>query len=105
MTTAYFVPLVYITNQEFIDEQVANASDILNKQATQVKSAAGEHTSRLTSSAKSYASEYTTKAQEYVGSAKPKAHSPPPAYGEKDFPAAPKAEPAPGVKSEEPIAF
>lgn len=108
----YLGPLVYMTNKEVIDRNLENATNIVNRQATQVKDLAGHHTSRAIETTKAYAGDYTSKAQNYIGSARggasPKntnksgATAGPgsaPAYQSSDFPHAPKQEPMPGVTS------
>ena len=101
-TVIYLGPLIYISNREIIDTQIANASEIANAQAVQLKELAGQHTSRATETIKGYAGDYTTKAQEMIGSARGRSASPevsvkpeasPPAYSAADFPRAPKQEP------------
>ena len=116
MSVAYLAPLVYINNKEIIDQQLQNASEIVNSQATQVKDLAGQHTARATETVKAYAGDYTSKAQNYIGSAKARATSPDvnsttaasksepgdrSMYSSSDFPHAPKQEPTPGVTSHE----
>ena len=108
----YLGPLIYINNQEFIDTHLANAQDVVNTQANQVKDLAGQHTARASQTVKQYAGDYSAKAQEYIGSARRRSNSPEmtksspatgpgdaPAYSSKDFPHAPKQEPVQGVTS------
>lgn len=93
-------------NKEVIDEQLKNASDMMNEQTTQLRSAAGKHTSHVTDVTKQYMGDYSTKAQSILRgrSASPEAaqkqqpqqqfpapptHEPEPAVKESDFPAAP----------------
>ncbi|KAL9105438.1 MAG: hypothetical protein Q9227_009399 [Pyrenula ochraceoflavens] len=107
----YLAPLIYITNQELIDEHVAKATDIVNSQANQVKSLAGQHTSRATETMKQYAGDYGAKAQEYIGTARQRMPSPTltkakPATSststvkDTDFPAAPQQDPMAEVRKE-----
>ncbi|KAJ5272939.1 hypothetical protein N7478_008064 [Penicillium angulare] len=105
VTTAYFAPLVYISNREIIDEQVKNLQDIITAQTNQLKDLAGEHTSHATGLMKQYVGDYSNKAQEYMGrrSASPEMAKAPvpvkpepvaePAIKTEDFPEAPKVEP------------
>ena len=102
-TVIYMGPLVYLSNREVIDSQIASASEIASAQAIQVKNLAGQHTSRATETIKGYAGDYTAKAQEMIGSARGRSASPevphkaessPPAYNAADFPHAPRQEPA-----------
>ncbi|KAL9599416.1 MAG: hypothetical protein Q9219_003853 [cf. Caloplaca sp. 3 TL-2023] len=107
----YLGPLVYMSNREFIDHHLENATNVVNAQANQVKDLAGHHTSRATETVKAYAGDYTSKAQSYIGSARgsaspkgpnSKATSGPgssPAYSSRDFPHAPKQEPISGATS------
>ena len=112
----YLGPLIYMNNKEFIDTNLANAQDVVNTQATQVKDLAGHHTNRASETVKQYAGDYSAKAQEYIGSARGRSNSPEmsktsaspapasgpesaPAYSSQDFPHAPKQEPVPGVES------
>ena len=117
VSVMYLAPLIYITNKELIDHHLANASQVVNNQASQVKDLAGHHTSRATETVKAYAGDYTTKAQEYIGTARGRSSSPetssksatsapsksgpgaPPSYSSSDFPHAPKQEPTPGATS------
>ncbi|KAJ5976357.1 hypothetical protein N7481_010064 [Penicillium waksmanii] len=108
VTTAYFAPLVYISNREIIDEQIANLQAIISSQTNQLKDLAGEHTSHATGLMKQYVGDYSSKAQEYIGrrSASPEATktklvspivkgdaNPEPIIKTEDFPEAPKVEP------------
>ncbi|KAL1871028.1 hypothetical protein VTK73DRAFT_2337 [Phialemonium thermophilum] len=65
-TTVFFVPLVYTSNQELIDAQIKQASDIVNAQATQLRNVVQEHTSQATQLTKQYMGDYTAKAQQIV---------------------------------------
>ena len=114
----YLGPLIYMTNKELIDEHLANASEVVNSQANQVKDLAGHHTARAQETVKAYAGDYSTKAQNYIGSARGRSNSPEvsssksmanapvksepgsaPKYSSSDFPHAPKQEPTAGVTS------
>ncbi|CAG8364477.1 unnamed protein product [Penicillium salamii] len=68
VTTTYFAPLIYISNREIIDEQIANAQEIINAQTNQLCDLAGERTSQATGLMKQYVGEYSSKAQGYIGS-------------------------------------
>lgn len=117
VTTTYFGPLVYISNREIIDEQIANLQSIVTSQTNQLKDLAGERTSHATGVMKQYVGEYSSKAQEYIGrrSASPEmskvAPTPvktepvsEPAIKTEDFPEAPKIEPVvQSVESVEPV--
>ena len=106
-TLAYFVPLAYIQNREFIDGHLNNAQDIVNKQASQVRDIAAEQTSKARQMSESAFRDYSAKAQEMIGSAKKTAVEKGYVSGEtaqkvpeggvkqEDFPTPPKAEPVP----------
>ncbi|KAJ5169944.1 Reticulon [Penicillium coprophilum] len=68
VTTTYFTPLIYISNREIIDEQIANVQEIINSQTNQLRDMAGERTSHATGLMKQYVGEYSSKAHEYIGS-------------------------------------
>ncbi|KAJ5707389.1 hypothetical protein N7488_007190 [Penicillium malachiteum] len=115
VTTAYFGPLIYISNREIIDEQIQNLQDIISAQTNQLKDLAGERTSQATGLMKQYVGDYSSKASEYIGrrSVSPEMAKIPtpvkteaapepviktepvaePAIKTEDFPEAPKAEP------------
>ena len=113
VTTIYLGPLIYINNRELIDTHLANAQELANSQAKQVKDIAGHHTSRASETVKQYAGDYSAKAQGYIGSARGRSQSPEisnktgsasgpgaaPALSSQDFPHAPKQEPVAGVTS------
>ena len=104
---AYLAPLVYITNKEVIDEQLSNASQLLNDQTAQMKDLAGQHTANATSAIKGYAGDYTAKAQGMLGAKQangPAKSEPPPAYQASDFPSAPKQTPEAAPAKAEPMA-
>jgi len=104
----YLGPLIYMTNKDLIDEHMANASNIVNSQASQVKDLAGHHTARASETVKAYAGDYSAKAQNYIGNARGRSTSPEvnsskpsnapmksepgsgPNYSPSDFPHAPK---------------
>lgn len=105
-TIAYIGPLVYISNREIIDEQIANLQAIISSQTNQLKDLAGERTSHATGLVKQYVGDYSSKAQEYIGrrSASPEMSKVEPApvktepvvepvIKTEDFPEAPKIEP------------
>lgn len=106
-TTVVFVcPLVYKTNKELIDTQIANVSSIINQQTEQVKQLASQHAAQVAETTKQYAGEYAHKAQEMIGSARSRSGSPEASrvtspispvqktngIKEADFPVAPKEE-------------
>ena len=97
-------PLVYLQNQQFIDEHINHAGTVINAQATQVRDLAAEHTNRATESVRSYAGEYTQKAQEMIGQARGRTTgSPDPVVKSTDLPSAPKQAPLPNAPHHEPV--
>ena len=68
----FLAPLVYIQNQEFIDEHFNHAHHVINEQATQVKDLTAHHAGKGFESVKAYSSDYAAKAGEMVGSARQK---------------------------------
>ncbi|WEW62011.1 hypothetical protein PRK78_007511 [Emydomyces testavorans] len=72
VTIAYLGPLLYLSNKEFIDEQINTLQDMINTHAREVKQMAEAHTSQATGIVKQYVGEYRAKAHEYVVS--PRAH-------------------------------
>lgn len=96
VTAAFFVPLVYTSNQELIDNHLKHAGEILDAQTKQFREAAGKHTAHATEMGKHYLSDYTTKAQAMIRgrSASPEASDKPgKEYKDADFPKVPKKEP------------
>ncbi|EFR00479.1 cwl1 [Nannizzia gypsea CBS 118893] len=65
---AYLAPLVYITNKEFIDNQLGNAQEIVATQASHVKEMAETQTAQATHIVKQYVGDYRAKANGYIGS-------------------------------------
>lgn len=109
-TVIFFTPLIYVTNQELIDQYLKEASNVVNSQSEQLRQVATKHTSQAAELSKQYVGEYTHKAQELIRgrSASPEAtHKPTdPAVRESDFPNAPKESfvtTEPGAKAEEPL--
>ena len=116
-STLFLAPLVYTSNQEFIDEHLSKASEVVNTQTAQVKDIASHHTNRASETVKAYAGDYTAKAQEYIGSARGRSASPEvsnkssanapiksepgdaPKYSSSDFPHAPKQDLSTGATS------
>jgi len=99
----FLTPLIYKTNKELIDSQIAHASAIVNQQTEQVKQLASHHAARAAETTKSYASDYSSKAQEIISNARGRSSSPSvekksasvplkensPAFKAEDFPVAP----------------
>lgn len=105
-TAAYFVPLAYISNKEFIDEHLNNAQNIASEQANQLRGIVAEHTSKTAEMTQSTLKEYTAKAQEMMGQGKQAAVdkgvvkqetadkvAPAAPVSSSEFPAAPKQDP------------
>jgi uncharacterized membrane protein YfhO len=98
----FLTPLIYKSNKQLIDEQIANLSQIVNQQTTQVKNIASQNLAAATETTKQYASEYSAKAHDLIGargrSVSPTLSQKPKPVAEKtnikseDFPAAPKDE-------------
>jgi uncharacterized membrane-anchored protein YhcB (DUF1043 family) len=92
-TLLFFVPLIYTTNQELIDNHLKQASDIVNSQTEQLRQVAGKHTAQAAEMTKQYMGDYTHKAQEMIRgrSASPTASKKPATTGpqENDFPQVP----------------
>ncbi|CEJ84469.1 hypothetical protein VHEMI03483 [[Torrubiella] hemipterigena] len=65
-TIAFFVPLVYTTNQELIDAHIKNASDAINAQTAQVRELAQKQADQITTMGKQYAGDYSEKVQEML---------------------------------------
>ncbi|KAM0259246.1 hypothetical protein ACHAQJ_003451 [Trichoderma viride] len=102
-TIAFFAPLIYSTNQEFIDEQLKTAADAINAQTAQVRTAAQKQADHLAAVGKQYAGDYTGKVQEIL-----RTRNLSPSAAKKsnvEFPSAPTEEPqaAEPVVPQEPI--
>ena len=63
---AFVLPLIYVANKELIDQQLKNASDIVEAQTSQVRSACQKQTEHITAIGKQYAGDYTGKVQEML---------------------------------------
>ncbi|KAK4543265.1 hypothetical protein LTR36_005815 [Oleoguttula mirabilis] len=73
ITSAYFVPLGYITNKEFIDSHLSNAGNIIGQQTQQVRDLASQHTSKAMEASSNTLKTYSARASEMVGQTKQKA--------------------------------
>ncbi|KAL6860159.1 hypothetical protein ACO1O0_004185 [Amphichorda felina] len=62
----FVLPLIYVANKELIDQQLKNASDIVEAQTSQVRSACQKQTEHITAIGKQYAGDYTGKVQEML---------------------------------------
>lgn len=105
VTATYFIPLAYISNKEFIDSHLENASNIIGQQTQQVRELASQHTSKAMEASSNTLKTYSARASEMVGQTKQKAVekgvlSPQSAnqaestVKRENFPEAPKTEPA-----------
>ena len=104
VTAAFFLPLVYTSNQELIDSHIKQAGDILDAQTRQLREVAEKHTAQAAEMGKQYLGDYTSKAQAMLQgrSASPETLSKPTAnkdYKNSDFPDVPKN--APGLAKDE----
>lgn len=90
-TVAYLGPLIYIKNKDVIDAQLNRASTLATQQASQIRDLAAQHTGNAAKTFQNYAGEYTHKAQETINQYRGRSASP---DVKKEFPAAPKHEPA-----------
>lgn len=70
VTAIYFVPLVYITNQELIDGHLATASNLITEQTNQVRDLASQHTNKAVEMSSAAFKDYSSKAQEMIGATK-----------------------------------
>jgi hypothetical protein len=88
----FLAPLIYLQNQDLIDEHIHQVGTAINEQTSQIREIAAQHTSRATETVRSYAGEYTQKAQEMINGARGKASagSAGNTIRHSDFPDAPK---------------
>lgn len=111
-TVVFFAPLIYVTNQELIDDQLKHAGEIVNTQTAQLRTVAQKHTEQATQATKQYMGDYTAKAQALIKGARSNGHEQhnhhKAGLKESDFPTAPKeelkgapAEPIVAAKTEE----
>jgi uncharacterized protein YjbJ (UPF0337 family) len=92
----FTVPLVYLKNQEVIDQQIARLSEIINAQLNQAKQVSGKYANEYTTQAKQAAGQWTGKIQELTGAKKEEVKKPyrdevEPELKDSDFPAVPVA--------------
>ena len=87
----FLAPLIYVQNKELIDHHIANAGNVINDQANQVRELATQQTDRATEMVRQYTSEYTKKAQDMMGGSSVSRQKA--GLKTSDFPAAPKDEP------------
>lgn len=91
-TVVFFAPLIYTTNQELIDEQLKQASDIINAQTAQIRTVAQKQAEQATQLTKEYVGDYSAKAQALIKGARQPEHKPQQksTIKDADFPVAPK---------------
>jgi hypothetical protein len=65
-TVIFFVPLIYTSNQELIDEQIHNISELVDAQTSQVKDVAQKQLGQVSALGKQYAGDYTEKVQDLL---------------------------------------
>lgn len=93
-SVAFFVPLIYTTNQELIDHHIKNASEAINAQTAQVKSVAQKQADQISAMGKQYAGDYTGKVQDMLrGRSVSPTTSPKLATKQPEFPSPPTQEP------------
>lgn len=103
-TATFMIPLLYTSNQELIDAQLKHASEIVNSQTAQVRTAANQHTAHFAELTKQYMGDYSAKAQGLIRgrSVSPEAHpiraapsapttAPSAGLADSDFPRAPSS--------------
>lgn len=97
-TLAFFVPLVYTSNQELIDNALHQASGVVTAQTTQLREVASKHTAQATNITKQYVGDYTAKAQNLLHG---HTHA---AEKQTNFPNAPTDIPLQSAPQHEPVA-
>lgn len=65
-TVVFFVPLIYTTNQELIDQQLQSATDVINAQTNQVRDVTQKQIGHVSDITKQYAGDYTAKVQDLL---------------------------------------
>ena len=89
-TLAFFVPLVYTSNQELIDHHLRQATEVVGAQTAQLRDVASKHTAQAADITKQYMGDYTSKAQQILrGTPAVPETAPKAKVQEADFPAAP----------------
>ncbi|KAF2864294.1 hypothetical protein K470DRAFT_253961 [Piedraia hortae CBS 480.64] len=66
-TCLFFAPLIYLSNKQLIDTQLANGREIVRKQTRQVRDLASHHTSRAMAVSSNTMKDYSAKAQGALG--------------------------------------
>lgn len=108
--TAFTVPLIYISNKQFIDEQLKRASEIVNAQVENTKQLTGKYAEDAAVRARATAAELQSKVHSYTHTASPVQKTEQSVKnGNKvqassfEFPKTPDTEPASTYKVNEPI--
>lgn len=105
-TVVFFVPLVYVSNQELIDQQLKQATELIDSQTAQVRDVASKQMEQVSAIGKQYAGDYTHKVQDLLNGKTPsrqkidKPEQAVPATNEPSFSVTPKFPEAP---TEEPL--
>ncbi|KAK4462263.1 Reticulon-domain-containing protein [Cladorrhinum samala] len=68
-SVVFLAPLIYSTNQELIDGQLAHAGEIINDQTHQLRNLVAKNTEQATQVTKEYLGDYTAKAQSLIKNA------------------------------------
>lgn len=101
-TAVFFVPLVYSTHQELIDDQIHHISELVDAQTAQVKDVAQKQLDSVSALGKQYAGDYTEKVQDLLRGKTPSrqviVRPDPPVIKEPEFPSPPTEEPSKGEK-------
>lgn len=109
--TSFTAPLIYIQNQEFIDAQIAKASDFLDEQLTTGKQLSEKYAGEAAARVQATASDLTAKVQELTGrkgtgsspASLVKTPSGTAHVSEPEFPSAPTNEPTTKSEESEPL--
>ncbi|KAI5463280.1 Reticulon-domain-containing protein [Mariannaea sp. PMI_226] len=94
-TVVFFVPLIYTSNQELIDEQINHITELVDAQTSQVKDVAQKQLDQVSALGKQYAGDYTEKVQDLLRGKTPSRQViVRPDGKENDFPSPPVEEPS-----------
>ena len=102
-TLAFFVPLVYKSNQELIDHHLSNATNAINTQTAQVREVASKQAAQVSAISKQYAGDYTDKVQGMLGGRGPASKSGENLTVSPKLPVAPTEDPSAGMAPLEPV--
>lgn len=100
-TVVFFVPLIYTSNQELIDEQIHHITELVDAQTSQVKDVAQKQLGQVSALGKQYAGDYTEKVQDLLRGktpsrqviVRPEPAAPAPVAKEPEFPNPPTEAP------------